>query len=178
MGPQSQNTQTNFVNPLNSSTPTTTTFSQTPQNIARSQNIKKLYATILGREVNDSDLSYIINANIQELDLIKRMVESEEHAELIKSRQEVIRTQAEIEKIKRENKIIQAKSEDVDFVNSSLRNLVTEKGNSISEIKEEIYEKDILINKLQKDNSILARKIRKANEGLFTKLKNILFKQA
>lgn len=154
----------------------TPAFPQTPQNITKSEEIKKIYTKVLGRTVSESDLAYIINANISENDLIKRMIDSEEHAELVRARQELILIKTESEKIQKESRSILAKAEDTEYVNNSLKNLVVEKTNSIQQYKEESEKKDEVIARMQKDNAILLRRIRKANEGFLVKIKNLIFK--
>jgi len=57
----------------------------------RKEMITNLYQKILGREPNQNDLNYFLNIGIKENDLIKKMMESQEHADLVKSRQEVIK---------------------------------------------------------------------------------------
>ncbi len=170
----SPNSNPNFKQP--GSVATTPSFAQTPQNIAKAEEIKKLYIKTLGREVNTTDLAYIINAGISEADLLKRMIDSEEHAGLVKAHQEIIKTKADSVIIQNENKSLKVKIEDTEYVNNSLRSLLDEKTLSYQQFKIDSENKDEMIARMQKDNSILLRKLRKINEGFIAKLKNSIFK--
>lgn len=162
------------TNASSNTTPPTTTpsFSQTPQNIQKANNVRNIYLQVLGRSVTDQDLAYIINSGISEADLTKRMLESEEHAEIVKSRQEVILTRIENEKMKKDYENIKIKADDVEYVNNSLRSLIDEKAITLSDVKEEIRIKDQTIMQLQKDNSLLMRHLRQYKKGWMSKLLN------
>jgi N-acetylmuramoyl-L-alanine amidase len=54
--------------------------------------VKNNYIKILGREPSPADLNYFLNIGISEDQLIRKMVDSQEHADLVKARQEVIQT--------------------------------------------------------------------------------------
>jgi len=164
----------NFKAP--SSGNTIPTFTQTPQNIAKAEEIRKLYIKTLGRNVNDADLAYIINSGISESELTKRMLDSEEHMTIVKAHQEIIKIKAESENILKENKTMKIKVEDTEYVNNSLRSLLDEKTVSYNQFRDESERKDEIINRMQKDNSILLRRLKKMNEGFFMKLKNSIFK--
>jgi len=56
----------------------------------KEEEILKLYRLILGREPSANDLGYLSTAPITPDSLIRKMVESEEHANLVKTSQEVL----------------------------------------------------------------------------------------
>jgi hypothetical protein len=78
----------------------------------RKEMIKKQYVKVLGREPNDNDLNYFLNLNISEPDLLKKMIDSQEHADLVKSRQEVIDIKQKIADQTEELESLRAKNED------------------------------------------------------------------
>lgn len=56
----------------------------------KEEEILKLYRLILGREPSSNDLGYLSTAPITPDQLIRKMVESEEHANIVKASQEVL----------------------------------------------------------------------------------------
>ena len=56
----------------------------------KEEEILKLYRLILGREPSQNDLGYLSTAPITHDSLIRKMVESEEHANIVKASQEVL----------------------------------------------------------------------------------------
>ncbi len=55
----------------------------------RKDMIEKTYMKLLGRKPSQSDLNYFLNMGINEIDLIKKMVDSQEHLDLVKAKQEL-----------------------------------------------------------------------------------------
>jgi hypothetical protein len=53
------------------------------------------YKKILGREPNTNDLNYFLNVGIHEPDLIKKMIDSQEHVDMVKSKLELAMIQKE-----------------------------------------------------------------------------------
>lgn len=107
--PQLQNNATTVVNnqPANPYQPAipiqppsaavqTNPYNTMPSRDERKQMIALYYTKILGREPNQNDLNYFLNIGIKEDELIRKMIDSQEHADLVKSRQEVIQSKQQL----------------------------------------------------------------------------------
>ena len=72
-------------------------FSPLPSREERRKMIITLYTKILGREPSQNDINYFLNVGIREDELIKKMMDSQEHADLVKSKQEFAAIKQEFE---------------------------------------------------------------------------------
>jgi hypothetical protein len=61
----------------------------------RKDMIIRNYKKILGREPNTNDLNYFLNVGIHEADLIKKMMESQEHVDMVKAKEELAKIKKE-----------------------------------------------------------------------------------
>ena len=101
----------------------------------KEEEILKLYRLILGREPSQNDLGYLSTAPITPDSLIRKMVESEEHASIVKASQEVLSArksffdqQTSIEELSAELK--DSKNEII-----QLNGLIGQKNASVEELK-------------------------------------------
>jgi len=97
----------------------------------RKEMIRRTYVKILGREPNQSDLNYFLNAGITEDQLIKKMIDSQEHVDLIKARQEVLIIKAKFHAQQAELIQLRAEIKDKLGIINNLNNLLTQKNLSI-----------------------------------------------
>ncbi len=104
----------------------------------RKEMIKKNYVKILGREPTQSDLNYFLNISIKEDDLIKRMVDSQEHADLVKARQEVIKIKEKFGKQKDELLRLRVKVSDQEGIIKNLNALLMQKNRVIYQLKQRL----------------------------------------
>jgi len=100
--------------------------------------IKNNYIKILGREPNQSDLNYFLNIGITEEQLIRKMVDSQEHVDLVKSRQEVIQTKKRFIEQRNEILRLKAKVNDQRGILKNLNALLMQKNNSIHVLQKKI----------------------------------------
>lgn len=104
----------------------------------RKEMINKQYVKILGREPNQNDLNYFLNIGIKEDDLIKKMVESQEHADLVKSRQEVITTKEKFNAQQTELIQLRASVNDQKNIIKNLHALIAQKNHAISHMQQQL----------------------------------------
>jgi len=96
--------------------------------------ITRNYVKILGREPNQNDLTYFLNAGIKEEDLVKKMLESQEHADLIKSRQEVLQTKQSLKDHQLELMQLRAATADQKGIIENLSASVAQKNYALSKM--------------------------------------------
>lgn len=104
----------------------------------RKDMISKQYVKILGREPNQNDLNYFLNIGIQESDLIKKMVDSQEHADLVKARQEVIQTKEKFNTQQAELLQLRASVNDQQNIIRNLHALIAQKNHAISHMQQQL----------------------------------------
>lgn len=100
----------------------------------RKEMIKRNYIKILGREPNQSDLNYFLNTGIIEDQLIKRMIDSQEHADLVKSRQEILDIKTKFQSLQAELIQLRTETKDKTEMINNLNNLLTQKNISLTEL--------------------------------------------
>ncbi len=101
----------------------------------RKKLIQDMYVKILGREPNQNDLSYFLNIGIGEQELIKKMIDSQEHADLVKSRQEVIKAKEELNSTRTELIQLRTSAEDQKVIIRNLHTLITQKNQAIAQFQ-------------------------------------------
>lgn len=104
----------------------------------RKKMIEDQYIKILGREPNQNDLNYFLNTGISEADLVKKMIDSQEHADLVKSRQEVIKVKEEASSQKSELTQLRAATEDQKVIIQNLHSLIAQKNQNISQLQQQL----------------------------------------
>ncbi|MBN1915806.1 N-acetylmuramoyl-L-alanine amidase [Candidatus Dojkabacteria bacterium] len=101
---------------------------------SRKKTIEETYMKVLGREPNQNDLNYFLNIGITEDQLIKRMVDSQEHMDLVKARKEVIETKKKYEELSSKFMEIDTKAKDQEGIIKSLNTLLAQKNQALSDI--------------------------------------------
>ena len=119
----------------------------------RKQMIIDTYAKILGRDPNDNDLNYFLNTGIREDELIKKMVDSQEHADLVKARQDVITSKQKMNEEQNELLTLRSKSIESDTIVRGLNGSIEQKNKAITELYQRIKELE-----QQKDSSTSTQK--------------------
>jgi len=99
----------------------------------------------LGREPNQNDLNYFLNIGIREDELIKKMIDSQEHIDLVKAKQELIELKDKFSTVQNELNDLKNQSED--------------SKNIIENLHQSIDQKNIALNKLQYDIKELQTKL-------------------
>ena len=111
------------------------------------------YAKILSRDPNDNDLNYFLNTGIREDELIKKMVDSQEHADLVKARQDVITSKQKMNEEQNELLTLRSKSIESDTIVRGLNGSIEQKNKAITELYQRIKELE-----QQKDSSTSTQK--------------------
>lgn len=104
----------------------------------RKKMVNDMYTKILGREPTQNDLNYFLNIGISEQDLLKKMVDSQEHADLVKSRQEVIKAKEELAEHNTELLQLRASTEDQKVIIGNLHALIAQKNQAIAHMQQQI----------------------------------------
>jgi hypothetical protein len=104
----------------------------------RKEMIKKYYTKILGREPNQSDLNYFLNTGINEEQLMKKMIDSQEHADLVKSRQEILTTKAQFHSMQAELLMLRATNDDKAELINNLNSLIAQKNIALTQMNKKI----------------------------------------
>jgi hypothetical protein len=101
----------------------------------KEEEILKLYRLVLGREPSQNDLGYLSTAPITPDQLIRKMVESEEHANIVKASQEVLSARKSF--FDQQNSIEELTAELKDSKNEivQLNGLIGQKNASVEELK-------------------------------------------
>ncbi|MBN1331507.1 N-acetylmuramoyl-L-alanine amidase [Candidatus Dojkabacteria bacterium] len=100
----------------------------------RKDMIRNNYVKILGREPNQADLNYFLNLGTSEEQLIKRMIDSQEHADLVKARQEVIKTKETLSKHTTDILYLRTKVTDQQGIIKNLNQLLIQKNRAIYQL--------------------------------------------
>jgi N-acetylmuramoyl-L-alanine amidase len=104
----------------------------------RKEMISKLYKKLLGREPNQNDLNYFLNIAITEDKLIKRMVDSQEHLDLVNSKIENEKNKEFFEKQKVELSRLKAENNDQKVLLQNLSKLLHQKNRHLSEMQAKV----------------------------------------
>ena len=98
------------------------------------------YAKILGREPSDNDLNYFLNIGIREDDLIKKMVNSQEHVDLVKARQEVLTTRIKMNNEQTELMQLRTQSAEYQTIIDGLNASIVQKNEALTRLQQRIRE--------------------------------------
>lgn len=104
----------------------------------RKKMIEDMYVKVLGREPNQNDLNYFLNIGINEQELIKKMIDSQEHADLVKARQEVIKAKDELNDTKTELISLRAATEDQKVIIRNLHTLIAQKNQALAQQQQQL----------------------------------------
>lgn len=107
---------------------------------AKTESIKNLYRIVLGRVPTQSDLNYFLNINITDDALIRKMVESLEHAEIVKARQEVITARTQFNFMQTKIQELETQVKDKSQIVNNMNKLVEQKNEIIDEINKKFEE--------------------------------------
>lgn len=121
------------ASPLGSSQQSPTTNLTRDQ---RKQMIKDNYRKILGQKVNNQDLNYFINLGLNEDQMIKRLVESQDHVNLVKNSQKYRKIKPKYDKLLVENKELKSHVKDKDNIIAKQNELISQKNKSIQQIEQ------------------------------------------
>lgn len=103
----------------------------------RKKTIKEYYQKYLGSEVAEKDLNYFLNLGLDEDQMIKRIVNSHEHADAIEKSQKYSKINPEYEKLKNENLNLKSKLKDIENILEKQNQLLEQKNSSIQRLQQD-----------------------------------------
>jgi len=101
----------------------------------RKEMIANMYQKILGREPNQNDLNYFLNIGIKEGDLREKMIESQEHADLVKSRQDVIKYKKQYNDQQEEFLRLKTKASDQNTIIQNFQQTIQQKNIALQQMQ-------------------------------------------
>ena len=93
----------------------------------RKKMIKELYSKLLGREISDQDLNYFVNLGLDENQMTKRIIESQEHSDAIKNSQEFVKLKPVYDQLVIDNERTKAALKDKEAIIIKLNELISMK---------------------------------------------------
>jgi len=142
----------------------------------RKEMIKKTYQKILGKEPNQNDLNFNLNTAVSEEDLTKKLLEGEEHKEMVKEASEVKDLRSKATKAESELATVTGSISDMKEMIGSLNKLLDQKNKYIAQLHGEL-ERNNLIKKGERFNSAKSKKTEAARKlDADTSLKGTLTK--
>jgi len=138
----------------------------------RKETIKKNYIKILGREPSTSDSNYFLNTGVTEEQLIRKMVDSQEHVDIVKGKRELEELKKKFADLERENLKLIATGKDREQMLESLNELLDHKNQAIAKLEQrfraEFGMPSVMADKQGKEeNSITAPKISRSKIDRF-----------
>jgi hypothetical protein len=100
----------------------------------RKEMIRKRYIQILGREPGQNDTNYFLNIGVTEDQLIKRMIDSQEHVDLVKAKQELAKVKEEMDTLKDELVKYKSSSAESKQMVEHLQQLMQEKNQQLQKV--------------------------------------------
>lgn len=101
----------------------------------RKEMIKKNYLKILGREPSQSDMNYFLNQGTGEPELIQKMVDSQEHLDLVKAKKDLAETSKKLESAEAELAKLRAAERDSKEIATNLQALLAHKNAAIQKLE-------------------------------------------
>jgi len=139
-------------------------YAPMPSRDERKAMITRNYIKILGRDPNQNDLNYFLNMGVREDELLRKMVDSQEHADLVKARQEVITAKKQLSDQIAELQDLRAGNEDQKNIIESLNLSINQKNVALTKLQIDIRE---LQQKLQEKPVIRKTSKHKKYQGTF-----------
>lgn len=111
-------------------------FSSRKPSVKKSPLVKKIYKQILGREPSSREMAYYKYSSAKKEDIIKKLIEGEEHEEILEKAKKYPELEEDNSKLK--SKVLKLKSRinDREEEFKQLRGLLEEKNGTIKELRE------------------------------------------
>lgn len=107
----------------------------------RKQMVTEVYTQGLGREPTQSDLNYFLNSGISKPDLLEKIFKSQEHVDLVKSKQELEELKKECDDLRSQTTKSKAEAVESKEMLASLQQLLAHKNKSIADLEGAVYSK-------------------------------------
>lgn len=112
----------------------------------RKQMIIDTYKKVLGKEPNQTDLNFNLNTGVSKDDLIKKLVESPEHEQLVKDAIESKELKDKLQKAENEALEFKSKANDLNTMMINFNKLLHHKNVYISQLQQELVRRGITVN--------------------------------
>lgn len=138
-----------------------------PTREERKEMIIRNYQKLLGREPNQNDLNYFLNIGIKEDELIKKMVDSQEHLDLINGKEELVKIKESYSQDKAELEKLRALTEDQKTIMDQYNQAIDQKNTALGKLENDLRE----LQQKQHSEPKVAKKVSTAKsnyKGTFT----------
>lgn len=139
-----QNPTTSTLTPLNTN-PVSAGKPLLMDREERKEMIKKIFLKILGKEPNQNDLNYHLNTGVAEQDLIKKLIDGEEHAKLIKDALEHKELSDKVSKLSSELEQWKTNIEDTKAMQETMNRLLEHKNMLIIRLNQELENHNVIV---------------------------------
>lgn len=110
-------------------------FSRKKPSIKKSPVVKKIYKKILGREPTSREMAYYKYSNAKKEDIVKKLIESDEHKELIEKAKKYPELQKKQKKLKSTVLKLKSNAKDSSNEQGELKKLLEEKNQTIESLR-------------------------------------------
>ncbi|MBU0976172.1 MAG: N-acetylmuramoyl-L-alanine amidase [Patescibacteria group bacterium] len=102
----------------------------------RKRMVEEKYQQVLGRKVGEQDLNYFLNLGLNEDQMSKRLVESQEHVDMVNESQEYKKIKPEYDTLKIEKQRMETQLRDKDEIVKKQNELIDQKNRSIHNLQQ------------------------------------------
>lgn len=111
----------------------------------RKEMIKKVFLKVLGKEPNQNDLNYHLNTGVAEMELLKKLVEGDDHAKLVKEALEFKELNDKVNRLNAEIDQLKANNQDNKAMYNSMNQLLEHKNLLIARLHQELSKNNIIV---------------------------------
>ncbi len=111
----------------------------------RKEMIKKVFQKVLGKEPSQNDLNYHLNTGVAELELIKRLVDGEEHTKIVKDAKEFKELTDKVARLNAEIDQLKANTQDTKAMYDTMNRLLEHKNLLIARLHQELARNNIIV---------------------------------
>jgi len=110
----------------------------------RKKMIEKNYKKYLGKEPKPADMSYYLNSGISEDELLKKIITSKEHEELVKDAKEAEEIRKEKTKLESDKVKFENRARDLEAMMRNLQELLKHKDGQLRQMHEEMQRRGVI----------------------------------
>lgn len=111
----------------------------------RKEMIKQMFIKVLGKEPNQNDLNYHLNTGVTETELMKKLVEGEEHQKIVENAKQFKDLTDRITKLTAEIDQLKANNNDSKVMQDSMNRLLEYKNVLIARLHQELARNNIIV---------------------------------
>lgn len=110
----------------------------------RKKMVEEIYDKLLGKEAPQNDMNYYLNTGISKDKLIKKLIDSEDHKQLVKDAKEAEDLRNKTGKMEADLTQLHAKVKDMHAMQQNLNNLLQHKNIQIKQMQDELIRRGIM----------------------------------